>query len=119
MFAGGTVEQRLGLPPDGNVTDAHLQLDKKRDSSEASAVRYDRHTKLGVLLADDRARDLLERHIPGLSSHPGMDMAKALSLVQLSRFARTLVSDQALDDIERDLLQLMPPPAANKDVISP
>jgi hypothetical protein len=117
--APGEQYERLGLPQDGNVTDAHLQLGREPDASGASDARYDRHTKLRALLADDRAREVLERHIPGLSSHPGMDMAKALSLAQFSAFARELVSDHALDEIERDLLRLAPATTAGKGAISP
>jgi hypothetical protein len=46
-------------------------------------------------------------------------MAKALSLAQLSGFARELVSSQALDEIEHDLLRLAPSTATDKGASLP
>jgi hypothetical protein len=107
--------ERLGLAADGAVTDAHLQLERGSAPARAVVVRYDRHTKLGALLDDDQARDVLERHVPGLLSLPRMDMARGSSLAQLSRFARELLPGQVLQEVERELLLLAPPGAAGAD----
>jgi hypothetical protein len=107
--------ERLGLPADGVVTDAHLQLERGSASARAVVARYDRHTKLGALLDDDRARDVLERYAPGLFSHPVSDMAKGVSLAQFSRFAGEVLPDQVLQEVERELLQLAPPGSVGAD----
>jgi len=38
-------------------------------------------TKLGVLLANEKARAVLEKHLPGISTHPQVHLAKGLTTV--------------------------------------
>ncbi len=58
------------------------------------------------LLEDDAARAVIERHIPGFSEHPQMVMAQAFSLPQISAFAPTQITPDAVRAIAADLAAL-------------
>ena len=39
-------------------------------------------SKLGDILADEKGKAVLEKHMPGISTHPQLAMAKGMTLKQ-------------------------------------
>ena len=58
------------------------------------------------LLADDGARAILDRHIPGFSSNPQVSFAQSFTLAQLAGFDPQTFSDAVMHAIAADLEQL-------------
>lgn len=55
------------------------------------------------LLANERARAVVERHLPGFSQHPMLRMALDMTLPQVAAFAPEVMTDDTLDAIAGDL----------------
>jgi alpha-L-rhamnosidase len=71
-----------------------------------SAARFTVDSKVGELLADERARAVLERHFPELIGSPIAGMATNMTLAQAALFAPQLISAAALEAVARDLERL-------------
>lgn len=66
--------------------------------------RYDvKITTLGVLLDDAAAKDVIDKHIPGLSSEPQIDLGRSLTLLALMEFVPDRISTATLVAIQTDL----------------
>ena len=63
-------------------------------------------SKLGDLLADDAARVVLERNLPGITSHPKIGMGKAFPLRTVANFSGGLITPEALQRIDAELREL-------------
>ena len=57
-------------------------------------------------MADERAKAVVTKHIPGIDQHPAYDQFKALSLKALAPFSKGMISDELLGKIETDLAAL-------------
>jgi para-nitrobenzyl esterase len=62
-------------------------------------------TPVGAMLDDPAARAVLDKHIPGLSSSPQIDMARAMTLKQMQQYAPQ-ITDDMLKAIDADLAAL-------------
>ncbi len=69
-------------------------------------MKYGEMTRLRDLLADPRAVSVLERHLPGASTHPQRDLALDMSLKEISWYPESGLSQATLKAIVADLLQL-------------
>lgn len=58
---------------------------------------------LGDILADENGKAVLEKHLPGVSSMPGLDMAKGMSLKALAPFSQGRLTEDVLNAINEDL----------------
>ncbi len=67
---------------------------------------FDRHSTVRQVLADERARALLERHVPGASTHPDLDMAMDMSLADAATYPEAGVSREQLEALVADLEKL-------------
>ncbi|MEQ8410416.1 MAG: hypothetical protein RIC51_08025 [Erythrobacter sp.] len=76
----------------------------------ADALTID--TPIEVLMADDRAKAVLETHLPGIGGHPSYDSFKAMSLVQLMPWSQGMITDETLANIGADLAALEAAPTA-------
>lgn len=63
-------------------------------------------TKLAVLLKDEAAREVLDRHFPGITSDKRIGMAKSMTLRAIQKFAPAQFTNDALDATDRDLAEL-------------
>ena len=63
-------------------------------------------SSLGALLADDKATAVLEKHIPGISSNPQWDQAKAVNLKTLAPMTQGMITDAMVEAIAEDLSKL-------------
>jgi hypothetical protein len=71
---------------------------KERKKEELSL-----ETPLRYLAADEEARRILEKHFPGILSHPQIRMVLNLSLRQLASFVPQVFSEERLRALEKDL----------------
>ena len=70
---------------------------------------YSIHSTLQDVLSDERAKAVLERHMPGASSHPDLPMAMHMTLQQISYYpeaAEAGLSQEKLQAIDEDLKAL-------------
>ncbi len=63
-------------------------------------------SKLEDLLADEKAKAILEKHIPGISSHPQLAMAKGFSLKAIAPMSGGLLTQDTLVVIAEDLANI-------------
>lgn len=63
-------------------------------------------TKLAVLLKDPAAKDILDRHFPGITTDKRIGMAKSMTLRAIQKFAPGQFTNEALDATDKDLAAL-------------
>ena len=63
---------------------------------------------VGTLMSSDEALAVMEKHIPGFGSAPGLDQAKSISLKMLAGYSEGWITDEALEAVDADLSKLEP-----------
>ena len=63
-------------------------------------------TTIGTLVDDAAAKAVLEKHLPGFSSNPQLEMARGMTLKQIQGFAPDMIKDEVLAKIDADLAKL-------------
>ena len=63
-------------------------------------------TDVGTLLDNELTRPILERHLPGLSTHPSIGMARGMPLVTVAQFSGGLITTELLDKVAEELAKL-------------
>ena len=66
-------------------------------------MMYTVQTMLGQLIKDERCRSILEKHIPGSTSHPQLHQALHMSLMEISQYPQANVSQATLQSLLVDL----------------
>ncbi len=64
------------------------------------------NSTLGVILDNERAKAILEKHIPGATSSPQLGQAMGMSLRQVAAYAQELLTADILKAIDEDLSKL-------------
>jgi cytochrome P450 len=73
----------------------------------AAPARYSTaDTKIGSLLADPKARAVLDKYFPGVSDDKRISMAKGMTLRAVQKFAPDKFATEALDAADAELAQL-------------
>ena len=75
--------------------------DSAATATAAAAFTVD--TPIEALVADERAKAVLTKHLPGIDQHPAFDQFKALSLKALAPFSQGMITDEMLAKIAADL----------------
>jgi para-nitrobenzyl esterase len=63
-------------------------------------------TDIGTLLDDAAAKAIVEKYIPGFTTNPQVDMARAMTLKAVQAFAPDEVTDDRLAKIDAELAKL-------------
>ena len=63
-------------------------------------------TDVGTLLDDDQTKAILERLLPGLSTHPSIGMARGMPLVTVAQFSGGLITPELLAKVAEELAKL-------------
>jgi hypothetical protein len=58
------------------------------------------------LMADERAKAVIEKHIPGASKHPDLPQAMSMTLRELSYYPQSGLTQDKLRAIEEDLQKI-------------
>ena len=73
------------------------------EAPAAPAAAFTIDTPIEALMADERAKAVLTKHLPGIDQPPAYEQFKALSLKALAPFSQGLISDELLGKIDADL----------------
>jgi len=76
-----------------------LQMYQTRRHSGALSI----DSTLGEILADEKGKAVLEKHVPGLSSAPRTELAKVYPLKAIASMPRGAMTDETLKAIAEDL----------------
>jgi hypothetical protein len=63
-------------------------------------------SKLGDLLDNEASKAILEKHMPGVSTHPQIGMGKGFALSMVAKFSGGLITDDMLAKVDADLKAL-------------
>jgi len=63
-------------------------------------------SKLSELLADERSKKAVEKHLPGISTHPMLGMIQNMTLDQIMPLSQGQITPQAIQAISEDLAKL-------------
>jgi hypothetical protein len=80
-----------------------LSLTLAAVSGAAASTLSIETNSVAELVADEKAKAVLEKHIPGISTHPSYDMFKGMTLVELKPFSEGLITDDTLAAIKSEL----------------
>ena len=97
-----------GLPPVVATTHPYTHLAASDGVAGADRKALSTESMVGDLLADPRARAILEREVPDLVNSPQIGIGSQMSLHELQRYAPGLLSPQVLEQIDRQLAGLQP-----------
>lgn len=109
--------ERLGLPAEGEVTDAHLLVRSQHDQAQAALRplppaedfpegRYSVRTPIHVLTADPAAAEILRRHIPGVTDSENLQFMTTISLIGLAALPAAPIPVDRLHTIAAELAAL-------------
>jgi hypothetical protein len=63
-------------------------------------------SKLSELLADAQSKEVVEKHLPGISTHPMLGMIQGMTLNQIMPLSQGQITPQAIQAISEDLAKL-------------
>lgn len=66
-------------------------------------MKYSVQTRLSELLQNERCKQILEKHLPGATSHPQLHMALHMSLMEISQYPEANLSQEKLQALLADL----------------
>lgn len=69
-------------------------------------------TPIGDILDNPAAKAVVEKHLPGFSSHPQIDMARSFTLKAIQSFQPDMIKDDLLAAIDADFAALATPKAS-------
>jgi len=69
-------------------------------------MSYSIESKLGDLLDNEATKAVLEKHMPGISTHPQIGMGKGFALSMVAKFSGGLITDEMLQKVNADLTAL-------------
>jgi opacity protein-like surface antigen len=65
-------------------------------------------TDIGTLIDNPATKAVLDKHMPGFSANPQIDMARSMTLKQVQGFAADQMTDEVLAKIDADLAKIPP-----------
>jgi len=72
----------------------------------AASAKFSLETPIQDIVADPKAKAVLETNLPGISTHESYEMFKGMSLNQLSSYAADKLTPEVLAKTEKDLAAL-------------
>lgn len=72
-------------------------------AAAAAAAKFNLDTPIEALVADARAKAVLDADLPGVTTHPSYDMFKGMSLRAVQPMSNGKLTDEALKKVETDL----------------
>jgi len=82
-------------------------------SVEGAGVRLGLDSTLQLLLANEEARAILSKHLPGLLDAPQLSMAMGFTLEQVAGMAPSIFTAEVMQAIAQELAQLSPVAASD------
>lgn len=72
-------------------------------AAPAAAAKFNLDTPIEALVADAKAKAVLDADLPGVSTHPSYDMFKGMSLRAVQPMSDGKLTDEMLKKVETDL----------------
>jgi len=72
-------------------------------AAATAAAKFNLDTPVQDLVADAKAKAVLEANLPGISTHESYEMFKGMSLKQLSSYAADKLTPEVLAKTEKEL----------------
>lgn len=88
---------------------APVHAEEKQASAAAEAPKTafsTAATPIGEILDNAEAKAVVEKHLPGFSSHPQIDMARSFTLKAVQGFQPEMITDELLAKIDADFAAL-------------
>lgn len=63
-------------------------------------------TDIGTLLDNPATKAVIDKHMPGFSGNPQIDMARSMTLKQIQQFAGDQITDEVLAKVDADLAKI-------------
>lgn len=103
----------LALGAAALVAPAHAEEKASAPAAEAAKPAFSSATTpIGDILDNAEAKAVVEKHLPGFSSHPQIDMARGFTLKAVQSFQPDMLTDEVLAKIDADFAALSAPKAA-------
>lgn len=94
----------LGLAVAAVAVPAAAQTTAPAPSAPAApAAAFSLDTPIEALVADARAKAVLDKYLPGIDQHPAFAQFKAMSLSMVAPYSQGMISDDLLAKIAADL----------------
>jgi len=72
-------------------------------ATPAAAAKFGLDTPIEALVADPKAKAVLDADLPGIANHPSYDMFKGMSLRAVQPMSNGKLTDEQLKKVESDL----------------
>ena len=69
-------------------------------------MKFSATSTIREILANEQAKTILEKHVPGASTHPQLDMALHMTLREVASYPEANISAEKLKAIVIDLEQI-------------
>lgn len=69
-------------------------------------MSYSENNRIGELMNNESAKAVLEKHFPGFTSNPTLELAKEITLKALSHFPQSNITPDQLKSCAEDLSKL-------------
>ena len=69
-------------------------------------MAFSEQSKMREIVADERAKAILDKHLPGASTHPQLYMAMNMTLKEISWYPEAGLSKEKLQALVEDLASL-------------
>ncbi|MBB4858862.1 cytochrome P450 [Novosphingobium chloroacetimidivorans] len=99
----GLSELQVKLTPSANFKPVEPEAAPAAAPAKALSTQ---ETKIGDLLANDAAKAVLDKHLPGMSSDKQLAMASGMTLRAIQAFAPGQLTTEILDAVDADLASL-------------
>ncbi len=73
---------------------------------QSASGGLDTNSPIRDLLANEQAKAVLEKHVPGMTANPQLQQAMGMSLRQIAPFAPQVFTEELLEAIDKDLAEL-------------
>nr|WP_298931739.1 hypothetical protein [uncultured Erythrobacter sp.] len=71
--------------------------------AQEKAAAFSTDTPIQQLVADERAKAVLDKHIPNIDQHPAYGQFKAMSLKEVQPWSQGAITPEMLEKIQKDL----------------
>ncbi|MFC3174110.1 hypothetical protein ACFOD9_07600 [Novosphingobium bradum] len=91
-----------GLAP----ASAALAVDAPAPAAAPAPAYSTETTDIGTLVDTPATKAVLDKYLPGFSTNPQIEMARAMTLRQIQGFAADILTDDALGKVDQDLAKI-------------
>jgi hypothetical protein len=89
----------------GRLTDVHGCFHRNPDIEETT-MSFSIESKLGDLLDNEATKAILEKHMPGISTHPQIGMGRGFALSMVAKFSGGLITEEMLQKVSAEFAGL-------------